>query len=212
MTAPVDAQGGIPEVKVHNLEKYEEASLSRQDIKSMELRTENARKNIRLAQSDYYPSLGIGGAYNLNDHHYPFGSEGESWQVMASLRWPIFEGLKRGHETAKAKYQASETEARLKGLKEKVSFRINEAFLNVEEASQNAELARRALASAEEGRRLVEVRYASAFSTLLDVLDAQLANDRARINLVAKENEYRTAVLNLSFESGLIMTDLNVDH
>ena len=212
MTAPVDAQGGIPEMKVHNLEKYEEASLSRQDIKSMELRTENARKNIRLAQSDYYPSLGIGGAYNLNDHHHPFGSEGESWQVMASLRWPIFEGLKRGHETAKAKYQASETEARLKGLKEKVSFRINESFLNVKEARQNAELARRALASAEEGRRLVEVRYASAFSTFVDVLDAQLANDRARINLVAKENEYRIAALNLSFESGLIITDLNLDH
>ena len=104
-------------MKVHNLEKYQEASLSRQDIKSMELRTENARKNIKLAEADYFPSLGIGGAYNLNDHRYPFGSEGDSWQVMASLKWPIFEGLKRGHESAKAKHQASETEARLKRLK-----------------------------------------------------------------------------------------------
>ena len=71
---------------------------------------------------------------------------------------------------------------------------------------------RQALASAEEGKRLVEIRYESAFSTLLDVLDAQLANDRARINLIAKENEYRIAILNLSFESGLITTDLNVNY
>jgi outer membrane protein TolC len=178
----------------------------------MELRAENARKNIKLSEADYFPSLGIGGAYNLNDHRYPFGSEGDSWQVMASLKWPIFEGLKRGHESAKAKHQALEMESRLKGLKEKVSFRIYESFLNVEEARKNAELARQALASAEEGKRLVEVRYESAFSTLLDVLDAQLANDRARINLIAKENEYLGAILNLSFESGLIQTDLNVNY
>jgi len=211
-TDQVGTQGGIPEIKVRNLEQYQESSLLRQDIKSMELRAENARKNIKLAEADYLPSLGIGGAYNLNDHRYPFGSEGDSWQVMASLKWPIFEGLKRGHEKAKAKFQASESEARLKGLKEKVSYQIYEAFLTIEEAGKNVELARQALASAEEGKRLVEVRYESAFSTLLDVLDAQLAHDRARINLIAKENEYRTAVLNLSFESGFITTDLNVNY
>lgn len=212
MTVPVDIQGGIPEIKLHNLERYQEASLSRQDIKSMELRTENAKKKIKLAEADYFPSLGIGGAYNLNDHRYPFGSEGDSWQVMAALKWPIFEGLKRGHETSKAKHHAAETEALLKSLKDKVSYRIYEAFLDVEEARKNAELARQALASAEEGRRLVEIRYEGAFSTLLDVLDAQLANDRARINLIAKENEYRTAILVLSFESGLITTDLNMNY
>jgi outer membrane protein TolC len=212
LAEPVGVSGGIPPMKLRGIDEYRQASLSRQDIKSMELRTENARKRIRLSESGYLPTLGIGGSYNLNDHRYPFGSEGDSWQVMASLKWPIFEGLKREHETAKAKHQASETEALLKSMKEKVSFRIYEAFLNVEEAAKNAELARQALASAEEGKRLVEIRYEGAFSTLLDVLDAQLASDRARLNLIARENEHSIAILNLSFESGLIAADLNVNY
>jgi len=56
----------------------------------------------------------------------------------------------------------------------------------------------------------VQMRYENSFSPIVDVLDSQVALDRARAGLVARENEYRVAVLNLGWESGTILEDLGM--
>jgi outer membrane protein len=207
----IDTTGDIPEFQMKDIDYYTSASLKRKDIKSMELKSENAKNNIRLAESDYFPSVGVGGSYQLNDSSSPFGSEGNSWQVMAFLHWNIFEGTKTKHETAKARFKALEAEEQLKGFRNFILYRVFEAYAGIEEAKKNVEFSREALKSAEEGRRLVKVRYENALSPIVDLLDAQLMNDRARMNLVMKENEYRAALLNLSFESGTVLSDLNIE-
>ena len=103
----------------------------------MELRKENAKNNMKLAESGYFPLLGVGGSYQLNDHTTPLGNEGNSWQVMAFLRWELFDGARRGHEKAKAKHQATEAEEYLEGMKKMASFQVEEAWLTLEEAKKN---------------------------------------------------------------------------
>jgi hypothetical protein len=44
----------------------------------------------------------------------------------------------------------------------------------------------------------------------VDLLDAQVVLDRARLGLIARENDYRVAVLNLGWESGTILKDLGI--
>jgi outer membrane protein TolC len=196
---------------VMNIDYYTNASLSRKDIKSLELKYENAKNSIKIAESGYLPIVGVGGSYQLNDHRKPLGSEGDSWQLMAFLRWELFDGTKREYERAKAKYKAAETEEYLNGLKKAVAFKVYEAYLGIEEAKKNVELSRNALKTAEEGKRLVKIRYENALSPIVDLMDAQVSLDHARANLVAKENEYRVAVVNLSYESGTILKDLKIE-
>ncbi len=186
-------------------------SLARRDVKSLELRKENAKNSVKLAEAGYFPFLGVGGSYQLNDHNKPLGSEGDSWQVMAFLKWELFDGTKRKHEKAKARYQVSEAEEHLEGMKKMVSFQVDEAWLTLEEAKSNLELARKALNTAEEGRRLVKVRYEGSLSPIIDMLDAQVSSDHARANLVARENEYKLAIANLCYASGTIIADLEME-
>jgi outer membrane protein TolC len=54
------------------------------------------------------------------------------------------------------------------------------------------------------------MRYQNSFSPIVDLLDAQVVLDRARVGLIARENEYRVAVLNLGWESGTILKDLGI--
>jgi outer membrane protein TolC len=54
------------------------------------------------------------------------------------------------------------------------------------------------------------MRYENSFSPIVDLLDAQVVLDRARVGLIARENEYRVAVLNLGWESGTILKDLGI--
>ena len=92
-----------------------------------------------------------------------------------------------------------------------VSFQVDEAWLTLEEAKKNQELAQEELKTAEEGRRLVKVRYDGSLSPIVDLLDAQVSFDRARANRVARENEYKLAIAALSFAGGTILQDLQVE-
>ena len=193
------------------LDYYAGASQDRRDLKALKIRYENARNKVKLAESRYLPTLHLGGTYQLNDHNNLFGSEGESWLVSAVLRWDLFDGANREYERSKALYKVKETEEQLKGLTQLVSFKIQESYLTVVEARKNAELARAALKTAEEGQRLVKSRYENSLSPLVNFLDVQVHLNQARANGVAKENEYLYAVINLGFESGTILKDLRIE-
>ena len=207
----VEIVNETPDFPMLGIEYYTTASLSRNDIKSLELRSENAKKEVRLAEAGYFPVIALGGSYQLNDPDKPFGSSGESWSVLAFLRWELFNGMKREHERSKAKYKVTETEEYLQGAKKAVSFRVYSSYLTVEEARKNLDLSGAALKTAEEGTRLVKVRYEKALSPLVDLLDAQVSLDNSRASVVARGNEYRMAIATLSYESGTLLQDLHID-
>ncbi|MBZ0155797.1 MAG: TolC family protein [Alphaproteobacteria bacterium] len=211
MPEEVDTSDEDREIPVRDLSYYTGASLSRKDIVSMQRRHEKAQLRVKLAGSAYLPTIGIGGGYQLNDHRKPFGAEGDSWHVGAFLRWDLFDGRKREHERAKAQFGVQESEEHMKALKNAVSLHVFTAYLGVKEARKNAELARDALKTAEEGTRLVRIRYENSLSPLVDLLDAQVSLDHARASLVARDNEYRTAAARLSYESGTLLKDLKIE-
>ncbi len=196
---------------VRDFDQYERNAQERSDLRAMKLRVDNAKDNIAFAEADYYPIVGIGGSYQLNDHRRPFGAEGDSWQVMAFLRWNIFDGNKRGHERSKARYQMSQMSERLSDMKRFVSFKVYEAYQNYEEAVKNLDIAKKAYESALEGMRLVKVRYENNLSPIVDLLSAQVGLDRARVNVVLRKNELDMAVINLSYEGGFILKELGIE-
>lgn len=197
--------------RLKGLDYYTGASLSRPDLQALQIRWDNAKNGIRVAESRYLPTVSLGGAYQFNDPNRPLGTDGESWLVMAILRWDLFDGTRREFERKKAHYQAAETGETLNGLKAMVAFKITEAYLTVEECRKNIELSKAALQTAEEGRRLVKNRFENSLSPLIDLLDVQLSLDQARANVVVKTNEYRTAVIRLGYESGTILADLDLN-
>jgi outer membrane protein len=207
----IEVEAETTALPIREIESLRIQSLARRDVKSLEIKTENAKNNVKLAEAGYYPMLGVGGIYQWNDHNHPLGGEGDGWQVMAFLRWELFDGAKTKHEKIKAGYQALEAEEYLKGMKKMVSFQVDEAWLTLEEAKKNQELAQEELKAAEEGRRLVKVRYEGALSPMVDLLDAQVSFDRARANRVAKENEYKLAIFNLGYASGTILQELQIE-
>ena len=206
----IQTTGDAPDITLHDLDHYIKNAAARRDIQSMQHHFANARNNLKLSKAAYYPTLGVGSSYQLNDAELPFGSDSESWQLFALFKWELFDGTRRRHEKQKAHYQMAETREHLAQLMEVASFQIYESFLGVEEAEKNAELARSALATAAEGQRLVRIRYENSLSPLVDLLDAQTSLDQARINVLVREKEQQLATLMLCFESGIILQELGV--
>jgi len=198
-------------IAINNLDYYTKNSLDRYDLAALKERHDSTKKQIKTAEAGYFPYIALGGSYQMNDHRKLFGSEGDSWQVSAFLRWELFDGMRREFERSKARYEAAEIKESINNLREFITFKVHDAYLAVEEAHKNLELAQTALKYAEEGARLVRSRYENSLSPVVDLLDAQLSLNRARANTVAQKNAYILAIVNLQYESGTIMKDLRID-
>jgi outer membrane protein len=210
LTESVDVTDERPSFKVRDLDYYYGESLARKDLRSLEERYRNARNVLKMANAGYLPVVGVGGTYQLNDHSSPFGTEGDSWQVVAFLRWDLFDGTKREHEREKARHKIAETGEYLDGFRKELRFKIYDAYLGVDEAEKGLDLAKAAMKSAEEGRRLVLKRYENSISTIVDLLDVQASLDAARADVVRKEGSYLEAIANLGFQSGALLGEFGL--
>jgi outer membrane protein len=206
-----DVESDFPTVMIEPIERYTAAAISRRDIRAMEKNIEIAQKSIDLTTAEYLPTAGLRADYQLDDHSTPFGSEGNGWFGGIFLKWYVFEGAKRDAQRSKASFELARTKENMYELENAISLQIYQAWLSVEEAQKNMELAKSAVETSEEGIRLVRNRYENSLSPLVDLLDTQLVLNNARANLVAKENEYSTAVATLLFESGTILSDLKLE-
>ncbi|TAN39558.1 MAG: TolC family protein [Nitrospirae bacterium] len=211
LTESLDIIPEEQEIAVRDIEHYYATSGSRKDLKAMQSRVTNAGNMLKMAHAGYLPVLGIGGAYQINDHKKPFGSDGESWQMMAFLKWELFDGTKREHESRKAKYKINEAEEYLNGMKKEIAYQIYDAYLSVGEAREGQALARASLEAAEEGTRIVSLRFENSLSSMIELLDMQTGLDAARAGLVEKESAYLSAAANLWFQSGSILKELGLE-
>lgn len=207
----VDVQSEMPQIEVKPANYYNEISVERNDLKAMQIRFDNAKNNIKMAQSDYFPYINAGGGYQLYDPHAPFGMAGDNYYASASLNWDLFNGNKAKYEKLKAKDSLAAMQDYLNGLKNLVDYQVYEYYQKIEESQKNLELANSSLKSAQEGKRLVLKRWENSLSPFVDLLDAQANLDRSRANVVKSQNNYESALIDLSFKSGIIFKSLGID-
>ena len=69
---PVDILEENPDFVIQDLAYYTAASRTRRDLEALKIRWENAKNGIKLAESGYFPTVSVGGAYQLNDPQQVF--------------------------------------------------------------------------------------------------------------------------------------------
>jgi len=207
----VEITDTMPTIKLQAEDYYNNTSHERNDLKAMEVNIENAKNNIKFANSDIFPTIAAGASYNLYDHRAPFAMEGTNYTAGASLRWDAFNGGKRKYEVLKAKDNEQKAKNYYQALKDQISLDVYDSYSSINEAMKRLELAQAAMKSAEEGRRLVMKRWESSLSPFVDLLDAQTNLENARANLIKAKNDLSAAIINLSYQSGNINNDLGLE-
>ncbi len=202
-----DAAGPLPPLPEDgSLEEQVAAALARRpDLGAFAARVENARTNVSFNKSEYLPTVGVTGGYQVDAQDGPFSPDNRSWKVGVGLTWNIFDGLRREASVAKAQALRGQAEARYRGAQEDAAFEVARAYLAVKEADRRREIARASIAAAEEGTRLIRKRYENELARMVDLLDAQSAQDAARVELVRTENDLALSRAQLLFSSGMLM-------
>jgi outer membrane protein TolC len=204
---PVDVTGPPPEFPDPGTPGEGETSATgRADLRASSLRVANAVRYVRLRQSGYLPEIGLAAAYQVDAEDSPFSPDNRSWRVGVGLTWNIFDGLRREAELGKAVASLRRARAYDRGMRDQAAFEAAQADLGVKEATLRAEIARAALASAEEGVRLLASRYENHLGRMVDLLDAQTALDGARAARIRAENDVRLSRAQRLYASGGLLS------
>lgn len=207
-TEPVDIMEDDPVLPLNDLSIYLEASRSREDLRAMRLRRQSSRQAVKKERSVFVPEAGISGSYYLNDEASPFSPDAESYMLAGFLRWNFFDNSVL-HRIKKAKAAAHQVEEHLSGMEKEINFLVNKAYSQVEEKKKKLSLAAASLKDAEEGLRLVRLRYENSLTTIVDLLHTQAMIDGVRAELAGAENEYRNALADLYYQSGLLLKTID---
>jgi len=203
---PVDVSGPPPEFPdTGSLEELLSAASTRADLRAASVRVANAGNNEALRKAEYLPTVGFLGAYQLDAENGPFSVDNRSWRVGVGLSWNVFDGLRREAGVSKAVSERRKAEESYRGEKDHAAFQVAREYLGVRDAQRRAEIARAAVASAEEGMRLIRARYDNHLARLLDVLDAQAALNQSRADAVRAENDVRQSRARLMYASGTLL-------
>jgi len=190
------------------LSSLEAALPERPDIRAMEEQVLNARRNVRMMESEFLPDIGFFGALQANDPDTVFGNQGTSYRVGIGLQWNVFSGFTSAARRASARADEEAASRMLAAMKKQARFRVHEAYRRAEEAEKSLDLSNSALLAAEEGARLTRLRYENGLTTMVSLLDAQAALNRARSDLVRTEMEYNLALGRARHEAGTLLLEL----
>jgi len=173
------------------------AELNRPEIKGLSLNVVSAEKAVDLSKSRYYPSVNLIGNYQRKTDNILLGSDpGEdidNWAMILQAEWTFWEWGKTRHDVAATRARLAKVKYVLKDIKDNIQLEVKEAYLYLREAEKNIQVARKAVAQAEENFRMNEERYKQQVATSTDVLDAQTLLTQARTNHFNALSEHNIA-------------------
>ncbi|HSB71731.1 MAG TPA: TolC family protein [Candidatus Methylomirabilis sp.] len=154
----------------------------RPDYRQVVLQEQRLEKEVLKAKGAFLPTVHLLGNYEINNHQ--FTSEGQdSWSVGVVMNWNLFNG--GGDRARIAEAQASR--ARAAALRERlgsaIGLEVRDAYLALQSARERVVVAREAVASAQESLRIVQDRYESGLTTIVELLDSETSLTGARTNL-----------------------------
>lgn len=197
----IEDNQNLPEISLSVDRLIESAIEHRPEIKALSLSLKQARLNVQLQKSKYYPKINLIGRYeqsgddllaNRNDFR-----NSHNTLLLLEANWSLFEWGKTGHEIGEAKHKVLELEERLNQLKNQVSLEVKEAIEEIEVFKKNISTAQKALQLAKEDLRLTVLQYREQLVSSSEVLDARSFLTEAEQNLLSAIYGYRIAISKL---------------
>lgn len=158
-----------------------EALANNHDLLIAAERVLQAREQVTVARSYYYPSVGVGGSYeNLRVSEkglsgLPAGAEANRDQkfIYGELSWELdfFGRIRRSSEAARAEFLASQ-ENRVQVQRTLVTA-VTQAYLDLLELDLELEITRRTAESRQESLRLANYRWQFGYDNLVSVRMAE---------------------------------------
>ncbi len=197
---PIDEPVILEDILVYKpFTKTNEESLStamekRPELKSYGLKVEQMREYVKVAKGDLMPTLSAVGHYErYGDSASLQGStykSMENWYLMARADWTFWEWGKTRNQVDARRFRETQLSHLLSNEKDRITFEVKAAYLQVREAEKQVFVAQAAIDQAQENFRINTERYKEQVGTSTDVLDAHTLLTKTKSDYINALGDY----------------------
>ena len=182
-----------------------EAAAARPDLKAADAEQSAARANLQSANLARLPAVSVRGSmafepkssFSQKTYANPGGSPlsdelvsgrnttEREWSAAAAITLPIFTGMATESRIASAQARMRRANDARDALWRNLDSDVQQAALQYRQAVAQDEVARQAVASAEENLKLTQQKYNVGSATILDLIDAQVQLQRVQSDAVS---------------------------
>jgi outer membrane protein TolC len=159
------------------------------------------RQAVRVYRGDAYPLLRF--TMNYGGQALPAGAFPtyrefrKDWIASVSLSMPLFDGFRNRGVVQQARAELERAEAQYSQTREGVAIQVAQARSEMERARALVSARRQTVTQATRAHQLAAVRYANQIASAIEVSDARLALQQARVNEAQSTRDYLLALAGL---------------
>jgi outer membrane protein len=161
------------------------AGAARPELAAFDRQRDAQERTIRAFKGGYGPTLSA--SAGAAEAGLGLDNLGPTWNVGATLAWPIFQGGLTTGLVHEAEANLDLVAAQIEAQKLQIRVDVEQAVLSVRAAKAGITAANDALVNARERLRLAEGRYESGVGTIIELSDAQVALASAAAQVVQAE-------------------------
>jgi outer membrane protein TolC len=197
----------LPELELAALEK--DASQTRPEARATHLEADLARTQSAAARSALLPEVGFHAAFEADRQQF-VNKGGANWLASIGLKWNLFNGGGDKARIEESSHYLERAHADEQRVDSAVRMEVRRAWADLRAAVQRIEVARAAVAEAEESLRITQNRYEAGMSNVTDLLRTETAVLESRTRYLAAVHDQRLAAVNLELAAGRLSPDSEV--
>jgi outer membrane protein len=177
-------------------QSLDEAFRLRPEIKAAQLNIDQAKENVKVARSGFFPTINLTGNYTRfsDDIDVSGGVKfSDRWTVGALATFTLWNWGNTAFKVGENKVKVTQAEDSKTQLIESITLEVKTDYLNLLTAEKNINVTEKAIEQAEENLRMNEERYKYQVATQTDVLDAVTLLAQARVNYYGALSDFNIA-------------------
>ena len=180
----------------------QQALLSRPDLQRISSEQSAQRESVAIAKSSFGPRVNAFAAWELDNPTFVAGGGGNNWMGGVELQFDIFQGGAKRAELSRQRALEEKVTALKQAASDGIRLEVRRAYYDVDASRQQVEVARAAIAEAQESLRIIQDRYDSGLITITELLGAEEAARRSQTDYWDAVYRFHTGYANLELASG----------
>jgi len=176
-------------------DSLEEALRLRPEIKAAQLNIDQAKENVKVARSGFFPTISLAGNYGRTSDEVGLNGDLKSdrWTIQTLATMTLWNWGNTAFKVGENKVRVNQAEDSKAQLILSITLEVRDDYLNMLVAEKNIKVAEKAIEQAEENLRMNEERYKYQVATQTDVILAVTLLTQARTNYYGALSDFNVA-------------------
>jgi outer membrane protein len=196
------AERNFPAPSLQDLEK--EAVQKRPDLNRVRSEEAAQQQSVAMAKSSFGPRINGFAGWEADNPSLFGGGGGNNWLAGIEVQFDLFQGGAKRAQLAREQAVQDKVEALKQAATDAIQLEVRRAYYDLDTARQQVDVARAAIAQAQESLRINQDRYSAGLSTITDLFGAEEAARRSQADYWQAIYRYHTGYANMELATGTL--------